>query len=70
MGDAAQNSHQRSAEDPNQDSAIDLARHEDQSQGEAEAGRLYFLVGETAQADEGRRDSRPRVWHYADRQRQ
>ena len=52
MGNAAQNSHQRGSEDSDQNSAIDLARHEHDRQGEAEACGLHFLVRETSEANE------------------
>ena len=54
-GEAAQNSRERGCKNADQDSAIDLPRHEDQSQDEAEAGGLHFPVGEIAQADESSR---------------
>ena len=49
--DAAQHAEQRSADDTDQDCAVDLSRHQDQRQDETEAGGLHFAVGKTSQAD-------------------
>ena len=49
--DAAQHAEKRSADDTDQDCAVDLSRHQDERQDEAEAGGLHFAVGKTSQAD-------------------
>ncbi len=55
MRNAAQNSHQRSPKDADQNSAVDLPCHEDESQGKSETSRLHLLIGEASQANEGSR---------------
>ena len=43
---------ERGTKNADQDGAVQLSRHEDQSQDQAKAGSLHFFVGETAEADE------------------
>ena len=49
--DSPQNSHKRSAENADQDGAVEFARHQNQRESEAKAGSLHFLVGEAAKAN-------------------
>ena len=52
LRDAAQHAQQSGADNPDQDCAVDLARHQEQGQHDSEAGGLHFFVGKTSQTDE------------------
>jgi hypothetical protein len=53
IGNAAENSRQRGAENAQQDCAVNLSRHQDQRENKAQAGDLHFLIGKAAKSHIG-----------------